>query len=358
MKPIFILVITLSLGSCRSTNPANLQARELYPRFQHLSMPEQTFEQLWHHFNNNYAFFWEKGIDWEFTYQEFRPKVSKATSEEELIFIFSQMLNPLKDGHVRLVRQDTNVIQLDRRVCEFARTFKGKLADFQNNIFDVLNKNGFAPIVPQHHINDYSILGYDHLYYYTQSSSLGYLRIVDCRNELEVYDQILQKLHHTQGLIIDLRYNLGGEVGREMAGRLIRETKTFGYKRTKTPKGFTPYAPLRVVSTGTKYTQPVVVLVNDATFSAAEEFALVVAEEEHITLIGTNTGGYFSDVFTYRLPNGMISWLSHEQYFTLDSVLLEDRGVSPDIVMKNQLANLESHRDPLIEKAIEVLSQR
>ena len=54
----------------------------------------------------------------------------------------------------------------------------------------------------------------------------------------------------------------------------------------------------------------------------------------------------------------MIAWLSHEQYYTTDSLLLEDRGVPPDIQMENSLSDLESGQDPLITKAIKLLSQR
>jgi len=356
-RPLKALLFLLILSSC-SRNPANQLARDLYPQFGQLSAPEHNFEQLWHLFDRHYALFELKKIDWDNVYQAYRPLVTSTTSEVELLGYFEEMLNPLKDGHVRLTRADTNLVQLERRVCQFARNFRGRLREFQQNTFDVLSKNGFAALVHEIPIPGYQELGFDHLYSYTQSSSIGYLRIVDCRDELKSYDQILAEFSSTKGLIIDLRYNLGGEVGKEMAARFLQESKIYGYKMVKGSKGFTPAIPLKAKVTGHQYDKPIVILMNDATFSAAEEFVLVLAKEPHVQIVGNHSGGYFSDAFTYRLPNGLVASLSHEQYLDLDHQLLEDIGIQPHIHIRNSIEDLAAKRDPVLEKAIEVLQEK
>lgn len=356
-RPLKAFLFLLILSSC-SRNPANQLARDLYPQFGQLSASEHNFEQLWHLFDRHYAFFELKKIDWDSVYQAYRPLVTSKTSETELVGYFEEMLNPLKDGHVRLTRADTNLVQLERRVCQFARQFRGRLRAFQQNTFDVLSQNGFAALVHEIPIPGYKELGFDHLYSYTQSSSLGYLRIVDCRDELRNYDQILTEFAGTKGLIIDLRYNLGGEVGKEMAARFLQENKIYGYKKVKGSNGFSPAIPLKAKVAGSQYNKPIVILMNDATFSAAEEFVLVLAKEPHVQIIGNHSGGYLSDAFTYRLPNGIVASLSHEQYLDLDQQLLEDSGIQPHIHLDNSIDDLAAKRDPVLEKAIEILQEK
>ncbi len=353
-KITILLIVFLSAIAC-ARNPANQLARELYPKFGHLSAPEHNFEQLWHLFNQHYAFFELKGVNWDSVYAQYRPHISASTTEDSLLHYFATMLNPLKDGHVRLSRADTNVVELERRPCQFARTFRGRLGDFQNNSFQVLARNGFAEMQHEIPIPGYAELGFDYLYSYTQSSKLGYLRIVDCRNALTTFDQILKELADTRGLIIDLRYNLGGEVGKEMAARFLSAPKVYGYRKTKSKAGFSTAGALQARPTAGAYTHPTVLLINDATFSAAEEFALVLAKEAHVKLIGESTGGYLSDAFTYRLPNGIVVSLSNQQFLDLDQKLLEDVGVQADMYMPNSLQDLEAGTDPLIDQAIQTL---
>lgn len=357
-KGILILLILL----CACSDEHNLKrntnklGKELYHKYHHLSQPEQTFEHLWNVYNTYYAFFEEKEVDWQAVYSEYRPRITELTTEKELLNVFKDMLNPLLDGHVRLIKDGENAVQLDRRVCRFARKFNGKLKDFHNNTMTVLQNNGFNPPKDVFRIYDYEELGLDFLYHYTLSDRLGYLRIVDCRDHLVLFDDLLSRMENTKGLIIDLRYNLGGDVDKEMAGRFVKKQRVYGYKVQKGATGFSKHQPLTVKPQGHTYSQPVVLLVSDATFSAAEGFVLALSGENHVTIVGTSTGGYFSDVYNYRLPNGMNTYLSHQQYYTVDSVLLEDKGVTPDIRIENTLEDFHAGRDPLIDKAISLLN--
>ena len=67
-----------------------------------LSPPEKNFETLWKTFNERYAFFELRKVDWQKQYKTYRPKVTKETTDEELFNIMCEMLKPLKDGHVNL----------------------------------------------------------------------------------------------------------------------------------------------------------------------------------------------------------------------------------------------------------------
>ena len=62
----------------------------------------ENFDALWNTFNERYAFFELRGVDWKAQYEKYRPKVTKNTTDEELYGLICEMLKPLKDGHVNL----------------------------------------------------------------------------------------------------------------------------------------------------------------------------------------------------------------------------------------------------------------
>ncbi|MGH7456496.1 MAG: S41 family peptidase, partial [bacterium] len=64
--------------------------------------PEINFEVFWHSFEENCALFTLTGVDWKAMYNQYRPRVTAATTEAELFDIFKEMLTPLKDGHTRI----------------------------------------------------------------------------------------------------------------------------------------------------------------------------------------------------------------------------------------------------------------
>ena len=54
---------------------------------------ETNFELLWEEFNELYALFGRKGIDWEDVYDTYRPQVTPSTGEEELFQIVTRTKN-------------------------------------------------------------------------------------------------------------------------------------------------------------------------------------------------------------------------------------------------------------------------
>jgi len=64
--------------------------------------PTATFEHLWHTFNDHYAFFEKRGVDWDAQYDELRPIVNDAMSDSDLFDVIEALLEPLDDGHVSL----------------------------------------------------------------------------------------------------------------------------------------------------------------------------------------------------------------------------------------------------------------
>ncbi|MBX2815422.1 MAG: hypothetical protein KTR24_05485, partial [Saprospiraceae bacterium] len=64
--------------------------------------PVANFEYLWQNFEERYALFDFKGINWNQVYTDYRPRISDQMSGDQLFEIMSEMLNLLKDGHTNL----------------------------------------------------------------------------------------------------------------------------------------------------------------------------------------------------------------------------------------------------------------
>ena len=147
-----------------------------------------------------------------------------------------------------------------------------------------------------------------------------------------------------QGLILDLRYNTGGNVHDDV----LRFLSQRPYLKWKYREGaFT------VQSNFTPAAYPIVLLINEQSLSDAEMTAAGFKQLGLGKIIGTETyrwiiftsGKSLVDGSFYRLP----SW----GCYTLDGKNLEKEGVTPDIEVKTTFKDRLEGRDPQLERAIE-----
>ncbi|HEY0898762.1 MAG TPA: LpqB family beta-propeller domain-containing protein [Sphingobacteriaceae bacterium] len=146
------------------------------------------------------------------------------------------------------------------------------------------------------------------------------------------------------GLILDLRYNTGGNVHdavlQFLSQRPYLQWKYRGGKLTPQPN-FAPSA------------KPIVLLINEQSLSDAEMTATGFKELKLGKVIGTETyrwiiftsGKGLVDGSFYRLP----SW----GCYTLDGKNIEKEGVAPDIYVKNTLKDRIEGKDPQLERAVQ-----
>lgn len=109
---------------------------------------------------------------------------------------------------------------------------------------------------------------------------------------------------------------------------------------------------------------PMAVLINDASYSAAEFFAAALSEYNWATVVGepTTGKGYFQN--TFSLSDGSAVGLSVGKYYTPKGVsLAEVGGLQPDVLtqvdedtyMKLYAGNVPVEEDPQLQAAIAVL---
>ena len=180
--------------------------------------PEALFEDLWTTFSTDYAGFEERGVDWNEQYQIYRPQVSAETSSEELKEIIKQMLRVLNDGHVSFTTPDADVFYsnliIDQRI--------------DNDLFDLeLIKNKYLS-------GDFKESG-NGGNTYGKIGSIGYLYVKWIQDNLLELNDILDYFSDTDGLIIDLRHNEGGNFTFAFSefGRLTDEERFVFRSKTK-----------------------------------------------------------------------------------------------------------------------------
>ena len=86
-----------------------------------------------------------------------------------------------------------------------------------------------------------------------------------------------------------------------------------------------------------------------------ELLVLSLRSYDGTTILGEPTAGALSPILTRGLPNGWVLGLSNQRTLDGDGVLWEVQGVPPDEVVPVTLADLESGRDPVMERADEIL---
>jgi carboxyl-terminal processing protease len=337
-----------------------------------LSRPEKDFETFWHTFKDHYAFFKLKGVNWDSMYTAFRPRVNGKTKEKELVALLGQMVTPLHDGHITISKGDDILFNV-KKPSYFKQEFKGLEKEFWQMVNNTLTQQHFTPpagVGP--------VFRDAALYYTAQDPAVGYIRISRCfanpesifddakeaadtRLMLSLFDSLLTAFAHTKALIIDMRTNGGGHGGIELASRFARTKLLTHFKAIRRKGGYENFTPPDSVyllpNNGVRYLQPLVILTNDKTASSAEDFTVSLYRQPGVTVIGTNTSGMLSDMFSGSLSGGISFTLSNQRYYTVNKQLLEDAGVPVTIDVKNTKQDIEKNADPVLIKALEVLKR-
>jgi C-terminal processing protease CtpA/Prc len=171
----------------------------------------------------------------------------------------------------------------------------------------------------------------------------GYAKEGDIEQEASsletALDEILKDADKMNGLIIDVRVNIGGADPHclAMAARLTADRYLAYSKVTRDNRSgalrFTEPQPVWVESSKQNgYRGKIVLLIGPDTISGGESFAMaLMGRKPRVTMVGENTQGVFSDVVGRKLPNGWSFGVPNEKYLTKTGDSFDAQGVPPDI---------------------------
>jgi tricorn protease len=156
--------------------------------------------------------------------------------------------------------------------------------------------------------------------------------------------EIANEWHYRDALILDLRYNRGGNVHDEILQTLSQKSylqwKYRGGKLTPQPN----FAPSD---------KPIVLLINEQSLSDAEMTAEGFQTLKLGKIIGNET--YRWIIFTTNIPllDGTTFRLPSWGCYTLEGENIEKTGVKPDILIINTFKDRLENSDPQLDRAIE-----
>ena len=202
---------------------------------------------------------------------------------------------------------------------------------------------------------------------------IAYLRLATFDDEkvVEAFDAEFDHLDldRLKGMILDLRYNIGGDdrfaypivsrlVDHSVAGITWR-TPTYHPAYASWGKAETPLQgdAVRIEPDARKrYVGPLVVLTGPNTMSTSEDFIVPLDFAGRVLTIGEPTAGTTGNPVNVPLPGGAILRVCSLWCTYPDGREFVGRGIEPRVVVHPTVAGIRASRDEVLEKAVEALA--
>lgn len=349
--------VSSALGTCQQPTNQSLD-------------PSLNFEVLWNTFNENYAYFGLREVNWQKVKNRSLEKINDSTTQKEFYIICKDIIDSFDDNHTFLEVQEDFALQENA-----SSPFNNPLSKL--NYYEkrklVTDRIDSLYLMP----NTINFYHKDILTWGKITSDVGYLRINDMRGfsktitssdslELEDYwdtywenfwtylgqggsypsymtdelksfnsqiDIAFTKLSSCTSIIIDLRFNGGGydELSLELLKHFIDKKTHIMSKMVWTGEEFSNHQQIFIEPKGKPFIGNVVMLTSGESGSATETMILGSMAIPQVVRIGDNTLGTLSDVLQKTLPNGWNIGLSNEAYIDLNNIQYEKTGIPPTI---------------------------
>lgn len=184
---------------------------------------------------------------------------------------------------------------------------------------------------------------------YNHDREYGYLTLNTLAPllKIETVDKWLDAALLKNGLVIDLRNNLGGNmaVAQEILERFVKQRSEFVFATPdeSTTAGLLTYElfmRLPIKPRGKHYNKPVVVLTSSLTASMAEHVARLLQRDCGAIVIGERTAGAEAGIVRVTGPDGSMLKYGQTRIVDRTGVGLQTEGVVPDISVRIRIADV------------------
>jgi len=217
-------------------------------------------------------------------------------------------------------------------------------ADWLTIVDDKLSEAG-ATIV-QDYLTDVELLATDQVIWGTLANGFGYLNLrsmnFDGDNDVdnlvaanEINTALSSKLAGVEHLVIDLRFNLGGNVpaALQIANFIANQSGHAFDISYKNANGLSLPSTISTNAVNTGFTGNVYILTSRHTGSAAEAFIYAAKIGNQAHLIGNNTRGIMAGPSFKMLANGWLAMIPNRVISSPSGEVLEVVGFTPDTVL-------------------------
>lgn len=314
--------------------------------------PQNNFNVLWNTFNSHYAFFNERGIDWNEIKEQSDSRLKNIKSDKQLYDYFTDIFKPFNDGHIKLDVPDSlitlkNFIRDSKNIKTKDEVIKDILSNYVSNV-ESYNKGTVQwGILNGENIGYLVITDMNNFSNYISDTDLSksqfwdeYDNILETKSGLEhlndelkgvdyIMEKILNDFSKTESVIIDLRFNGGGyeTVALKTLSHFVNEPKHILSIKAKKGDGYTEEQKYILYPSKNQYKGRVSLLTSYNTASAAEIFVLGAKAYPQIKRFGSSTNGVFSEILWKNLPNGWEFSLSNEVYSDPNGNTYETTGI-------------------------------
>ena len=302
--------------------------------------PFLIYDEFWTFIDENYIFFELKNIDWDKERENALSKITPLTSADELFEICNQSLLALKDRHCRMSSPKRNHTPFN-----FTEGYEIHFSS------EIIEKNYLSSEFQQSGYLKYGVL----------KDNIGYIHFQQM-SRYGKFDEIIRdmKASGVQGLVIDVRNNAGGDsnpIPELLSDFVTEETPLGSYVEKSGPAHNDVTKPLPISTKPNPsfhFDLPVSMITNRKGYSATSYFTAMAKQVPSIKVVGQITGGGAGGNYGYQLSNGWVVAVSVSDFIEEGGGSIE-LGVEPDVFVENTLDDIQSGRDRMLEKAIEML---
>ncbi len=378
----------------------------------------KIFKQVWETINDKYYDEKFNGVDWKNVKTIYQPKVETAKTDDEFYGVIKEMVRELKDAHTRfrtpteaeLRRKkqfssiDLGVEEVDGKlVIKWVRAGSdeekaGVKAGMIVTVIDGKNSsermNELKQLLKSSSEQAVSALA-TRLLFSGDVGTIIKLSLVDINNKpLDVsltrrifnqsFDIVSQKfpnnigyikfntfngkmadkmktailgLKDTQGLIIDLRDNGGGELNfvKKIAGWLVDKKTSFGkmQRRSKEPNEIFVGSDKSQI-----YASPIAILIDKDSASGSELLSQGLQESNRVKVFGSTSCGCLLGIAGAKeIKDGELEF-SQIGFISAKGKIVEGTGVVPDSIIDVQIPDFQTGNDRILNEAIKYLTKK
>jgi Peptidase family S41 len=299
-----------------------------------------AFDEVWRAFDVEYPGFVElPEVDWKMLRKQYRAHAADVRDTYMLGAVIADMLAQLQDLHVWVKAGDDWLPGYTRE-----RPLNGSWKATQT-IVKATHQEG------------------KQLVWGLTEDNLGYIGVhgLGDADLPKQFDAALEALRDTSGLIIDLRFNGGGDemLAREMVGRLLDEERVYALSQYRNGPGHDALGPKyerKFVPRGPwRYEESVVALWGRKTLSSAESMAMMLDQCPQVTTMGDWTGGSSANPRRLELDCGITVNLPRWLDMDTEGKPIERVGVKPEVLVEAGPKSFNDRSDPVIAAAIKHL---
>ncbi|WP_411971663.1 S41 family peptidase [Sphingobacterium sp. Lzh-3] len=350
---------------------------------------DEIFEAFWCGMRTHYIYWDIDTTNWNMAYNKYKPlfrnlNINHADDISLSADYFREITKGLIDSHFQIVFEDSI---LGGAIIFPASDKKAKASDFRlpfdystldKKYFDADYLQGIDELTKINNQSQEVVLATidkNIIYFHCNQFSLERSFYSNSEGNVKlILDKFFERIYLNQykGLIIDLRYNFGGDLAdlKFFLNHFVQSELTIGFSKYKRSNGMLDYSPWikAVIPAGKKEKRkllPIIILADRFTVSTAELIMLSLRLLPNVKIIGETSWGATGPIGatnlfqagTFKVPGYLTVYTSSAAFKYIDGRIFEGVGFPPDVSIPFSSEKITDNIDIQLEYAISVLGR-